>query len=269
MEKEDMDVLLSTLLGLSEIYEMNDDQIVCFYESFKNIYSNNDFRHSYAELSHFAEEQITPDSREELVSHLDLILGYADENFCEDREIIKKIGKLADHLELENLRLARIEQIKIISDKVSTEKTQAEILIKDNVSQIQKQQEEIKNMNTQMVSVLGIFSAVVLAFSGGMSYFSSTFSNLHNMPLYKTLLMGSIMGLVLFNTVYILLKFIISINQFEHIKLGKSSSKTVFFINIILIIALIASVIMWFTDFCPSAEMNYINKVSVSSNVDD
>lgn len=269
MEKEAMEVLLETLLNLSSLYEMDDNQIVSFYKSFKDIYSNNDFRHSYAELSHFAEEQITPDSREELVSHLDLILSYADENFCEDREIIKKIGKLADHLELENLRLARIEQIKIISNTVSTEKAQTEILINDNASQIQKQQEEIKNMNTQMVSVLGIFSAVVLAFSGGMSYFSSTFSNLHNMPLYKTLLMASIMGLVLFNTVYILLKFIISINRFEHAKLGKGSSRTVFFINIILIITFVASLVMWLIDFCPSTETNYINKVSISSNVDD
>lgn len=273
MQKDSMDVLLDLLSDLScYCDELNNEDRNRFYKSFREIYSNEEFRHSYAVLSHFAEEKITPDSRDGLVTNLDLILSYADEHYDSqiDKRSIKGIGKLADHLELENLRLSRIEQIKIIGEKVSLEKSQAEILIKDNTEKIQSQQEEIKNMNTQMVSVLGIFSAVVLAFFGGLSYFTSAFSNLNNIPLSKALMLASILGLVICDTIYMLLNFILSIiRQDKLIQKRAWGDFSIKFVNIALILIFIASAIMWIAKFDPELPKDNSDDKVISSIVEN
>lgn len=271
MQKEDMDVLLDLLQELSSKFELSTTERDYFYSEFRKIYSNVEFRHSYAELSHFAEEKITPDSREELVAKLDLLLAYADENFHEndDKRTIKGVGKLADHLELETLRLARIEQIKIISDKVSLEKLQTEVLIRDNVEKIQNQQDDIKNMNTQMVSVLGIFSAVVLAFFGGMSYFTSVFSNLNNIPLHKLLIIASILGLVICDSIYTLLNFIFLIIRQDKMRQNKVLMNfPILAVNITLIIILFLGIMMWISNFDSeaSSEIHSTSSIVMEEN---
>lgn len=68
---------------------------------------------------------------------------------------------------------------------------------------------ENKNLQTQVISILGIFSAIVVAFFGGFSYFTSTFSNLHNIAAPKAVVIASILGIVIYNTIYVLLNFIL------------------------------------------------------------
>lgn len=134
MAKDNTDDLLDVLQDLSNNYELTDESSEEFYIKLKNIYSNEDFRHSYAKLSRFAEKEITPDAREQLVHNLDSILRYADEFVGNgrgtDSDVIKKIKKLEDHLELESIRLSRMEQIKIIGEKVFWKKLMLNLLSK-------------------------------------------------------------------------------------------------------------------------------------------
>ena len=248
MEKDKTDFLLEILKTLSEKYDPDESILSLTYKELKDVYSDEDFRHSYAVLSVFS-EKLTPDSREELVANIDCILLYADKNFkASDKNIIKRIGKLADHLELENIRLSRIEQIKLIAQNVTLEKKSIEVLINDNKRQIIKQQKSIDNINVQTISVLGIFSAIVIAFFGGMSYFSSVFSNINESPIYVSLAIASILGIVIINTIYLLLKYMLVIIQKERLLYG---GRVYVVINVLLVITLIMSIIMWMFDFRP------------------
>ncbi len=250
MFQDEMENLEIKLKEISEELEPSENKIKEYYAFLKNIYSNEDFRHSYAELSRFSEE-VLPDSRDILIANLDLVLSYANNHTNDstnDKNIIKRIGKLADHLELETIRLSRIEQIKRLGEKVSAEKKEAEELISQNKEKLEKYNTAIDNMNTQMVSVLGIFSAVVIAFFGGMSYFSSVFSVLKEAPVYTVLMIGSFLGIVVINTIYFLLRYILIIIHKEKI-IGKAHTQK--YINIFLTIVCIASVVMWILDFRP------------------
>lgn len=101
-------------------------------------------------------------------------------------------------------------------------------------------------MNTQMVSVLGIFAAVVVAFFGGMSYFTSAFSNINEAPLYKTLIITSILGMVICDSIYMLLNFIFIILRQDKIHRGKVFGNWVIkLVNIVLVIMLIIGIVVW------------------------
>ena len=131
---------------------------------------------------------------------------------------------------------------------------------------------DIKSMNAQMVSVLGIFSAVIIAFFGGLSYFTSVFANANEMPIYKALMLVSLLGLVIFNTVLFLLRFILLIVRDDTIKNKKLfGGTTVKTLNGILITLLITSIIMWIIGFNPDSKSNKNenNSSSIVQSVDN
>ena len=271
-----MEELLSLLKTLSNDYidfkEQDKSKEYNYYIKLKEIYANDDFRHSYAELSKFSEKELTPDGRVGLVANLDKILSFADDLVPKDDKIIKRIGKLADHLELESIRLDRIEQIKTIGNNVKLERMQIQTTLRDNSKNAKRLKHDIKSMNAQMVSVLGIFSAVIIAFFGGLSYFTSVFANANEMPIYKALMLVSLLGLVIFNTVLVLLRFILLIVRDDTIKNKKLfGGTTVKTLNGILITLLITSIIMWIIGFNPDSKSNKNenNSSSIVQSVDN
>lgn len=65
--------------------------------------------------------------------------------------------------------------------------------------------DKLKGMQGETVAIISIFSAIILAFSGGLSYLSSAISAVHNSPITKLILTVLVCGFILFNTVFILL----------------------------------------------------------------
>ncbi len=72
---------------------------------------------------------------------------------------------------------------------------------------------EIKGIEKEYISILGIFSSVVLAFVGGMAFSSSVLENINKASIYRTILIALIIGFVFFNIIYLMIYFICKINN--------------------------------------------------------
>ena len=79
-------------------------------------------------------------------------------------------------------------------------------------------QTEIKGIEKEYISILGIFAAIVLAFVGGITFSSSVLQNIGKSSIFRLLLIVDILAVVLINVMYMLIKFILIINGEECLK---------------------------------------------------
>lgn len=137
--------------------------------------------------------------------------GYNPQNRDGEGNIIDigdSIQKLYDHVSLD---IARI----LYSD-AGDRKTSGEEAIIDVQSQIKQIQTEVdkakvaqKNVENELgkqqkeyIAILGIFAAVVLAFTGGIAFSTSVLNNINAISLYRIIVVSLIIGLVLINILF-------------------------------------------------------------------
>lgn len=254
-----MDKLLETLKEMVRLVNDNSDYIEKYAKILYKIYGNEEFRHSYADLSRFLENELVSDQRDQLVKLLDHILNKLNESdielFPNKNTALKKIGKLADHVDLESIRLTRIEGIMYINERVSKSQQQIEKNMKESEKLSRSLRYSLRNTNTQLVSVLGIFAGIVLAVFGGLSFFSSVFNNIDNISNYKLVFITALTGFTLFNVISFLLAAVAYLTDkpFPLLKLSKEHNPNInrfyknayIFVNIIFISIMTATIVIW------------------------
>ena len=67
-------------------------------------------------------------------------------------------------------------------------------------------------MQKEYSAIVGIFAAIVLAFTGGMAFSSSVLENIDKASVYRITLIAFVIGLVFFNLIWLLIDFIREIN---------------------------------------------------------
>ena len=72
---------------------------------------------------------------------------------------------------------------------------------------------QIKGVEKEYISILGIFAAIVLAFVGGITFSTSVLQNISAVSAFRLLLVVDFLAFVLINVIYILVKFIFTINE--------------------------------------------------------
>lgn len=182
---------------------LSDEEIGAFVDRFRDIYSDR-FRHSYSSLTGIMLRinRANDGAFGFLLDNLSSIR----EQICEDDELDKSLDKLYDHLSLENIRLdqlnadynQKIANLRDMIAHVEDEKKQLE----DSFSlKISKLENEANKSKTEVVTILSIFAAIVLAFMGGISFTSSTFKGIAAVSIYRLIGVEIICGLVIFNTI--------------------------------------------------------------------
>lgn len=146
-------------------------------------------------------------------------------------DISKEIIKLYDHI---NLDVGRLNYIKRNSDKTQSQLAKVDNLISElqlKVEVVNKEAENIKKdlkaeserqsrenkesqkkMQNEYITILGIFAAIVLAFTGGMTFSSSVLENIHKSSIYRIIGISLVLGFILYNIMWLLIDFIRSIN---------------------------------------------------------
>lgn len=109
----------------------------------------------------------------------------------------KMIIKIYDHFQL---ALNQIENVKTLLG-VSIEDTKIDL------------NKEIKGIEKEYISILGIFSSVVLAFVGGITFSSAVLQNINTVSIYRLFMIIILLALILVNVIVLLLKFIAKINN--------------------------------------------------------
>lgn len=152
-----------------------------------------------------------------------LLLYSLDDNNGVSEDCKKMIVKIYDHFQL---ALHQIENVNnIFADSIEE--------AKENL------QKQIKGVEKEYISILGIFAAIVLAFVGGITFSTSVLQNISAVSVFRLLLVVDFLAFVLINVIYILVKFIFTINE-KNAKLFNIKA-----LNIACLVIAIIIVISW------------------------
>lgn len=108
---------------------------------------------------------------------------------------------------------------------------------------------EVKSIEKEYITILGIFASIVLTFSAGVSFSTSTLSNLADVPFARLFIVVDFLAMILVTSIYMLVNLIKKINTDKNINY--------LFICIFNIIAfLIMIAIIAISNFCPNIFSN-------------
>lgn len=151
-----------------------------------------------------------------------------------DADFYLKIKKLYDHI---NLDISRIEYTKKIADKINEENaiTNKELrTVRAKADQMQK----------DYVTILGIFSSIVITFVAGMVFSGSVLNNIDKASIYRLTFVMIMIGFLIFNLLNLLLRAIQRING-QHILVNEKGNTAITSINVILFLFLLIDFVMW------------------------
>lgn len=120
--------------------------------------------------------------------------------------------KLRDHTFLEIGRLSYNARINDIQDKrfaltLEDINLAQERLDKSN-KKLEAAEHRIESAQRENVTILGIFAAIVIAFTAGMGFTASVLQNIDAVSIYRLVFVIVLMGLMLFNLLYALFRFV-------------------------------------------------------------
>lgn len=188
-------------------------------------------RHRYSEVARYINEKSIND--EQIIAfilvNLEMIIDYCQENSeilneqiisvktgtqyetnnLDCSKLVQKLHKLNDHVELE---LDRIEF------SVKREREVRIRMVDDLNNTLRKAQDDMINtannieakLNNTVISVLGIFSAIIIAFFGGLNVLGNVFTQVSNssVSIYRLIFMSCLTGIIVFDIIFMLLHFI-------------------------------------------------------------
>ncbi|MBQ2699659.1 MAG: hypothetical protein IJF65_00730 [Clostridia bacterium] len=232
-------ILHGVLLHLAEKpldMNKNAEELTSWCIALLSVYSH-DFRHQYSQfypLLIFIRSETNYDFNylTENLNSITHLLETSPQLFKSNKHIsdferaVRSILKLQDHI---NLEIARINDFRSLYEQhqVIAQSLEASLANHHTVQeQFQQSQDEVSRLSEQtatlsadvetarkqmdtsqstLISVLSIFSAIVIAFFGGFSFMGNAIASIENAPLLKTLTLCLVCGLVLFDAVFLLL----------------------------------------------------------------
>jgi hypothetical protein len=197
----------------------NPVQLEKYFEILEDIYftenSRDGFRHYYSDIFGWI-TQIDKDPFGEL-GNLDVLSQNIDEiknayikcAYNRKRNVCKSIEKLYDHINLDIARINYLKTIQSTSEDKMQMIDQQVFLLKQTMDQELSNAEDISkkvnNAYSEFVSILGIFSAIVLVFFGGTSIFANVIAAMYKTSIYKSVIICTITGEMLANVIFIFL----------------------------------------------------------------
>lgn len=197
----------------------NPVQLEKYFEILEDIYftenSRDGFRHYYSDIFGWI-TQIDKDPFGEL-GNLDVLSQNIDEiknayikcAYNRKRNVCKSIEKLYDHINLDIARINYLKTIQSTSEDKMQMIDQQVLLLKQTMDQELSNAEDVSkkvnNAYSEFVSILGIFSAIVLVFFGGTSIFANVIAAMYKTSIYKSVIICTITGEMLANVIFIFL----------------------------------------------------------------
>lgn len=115
------------------------------------------------------------------------------------------MSKLSDHI---NLEIGRYSYYSINEQQVKDLEKRNQTLQRDlrtATDELEKAQKTVSSMQTELIAVLSIFAAIVLAFSGNISFLGNTLSGIKEVCLFKTAFFVLLCGLIIFNSIFLMM----------------------------------------------------------------
>lgn len=184
----------------------------------------------------------------------------------EFRGLYMPLSKLSDHINLEigrysyySINEQRVKDLEKRNQKLQTD-------LRTATTKLEKAQKTVSSMQTELIAVLSIFAAIVLAFSGSMSFLGNTLAAIKGVCLFKVTFFVLLCGLIIFNLIFLMMYIVGKITErsiyarckSENCTCGENGTPTcsgitrirkrlpyIFWMNAVLLIFCIVDVILW------------------------
>lgn len=249
-----------------------------FYKRLEDLYYDPEtkvfFRHFYSDIFMVLAEVTHEPNLGNIMflgANLQLIRnGYKAKNFDVDNKLINIsicLKKLSDHVSLEIARLnyneAEVKEevgetsINDLNTKVNSLNKKAS----DFDEKIGKMEKELDKSKSDYITILGIFSSVVLSFTAGIAFSTSVLENIDKVSTYRLIFVSCIIGLVLLNIIFALFYYIGTLTGKE----GKV--QPIFIANIVFIIIMLLTILAWDSGAIEKRNKRYENISSGNETV--
>lgn len=185
----------------------------------------------YSEISNFLFSVESSDKKDDdlgkIITNVDKLLQTSESDRSLSNDCKSIILKIYDHSQLVVYQIANSKNQ--ISDGIKSTKTDLK--------------NEIKHMEREYISILGIFSGVILAFIGNLVLTTSVLANMKDVSIYRLIAVIILIMMLLLNSLYYMFRFILKINESEE-RFGDK----ILWLNILFLILLILNFLGWFVD---------------------
>lgn len=220
-EKRDLFEVAVERLASLEV-DLNDAEINDFVIFFTRLYDESDekFRHMYSHVCSILFGFLADDGRLDdgvppqavkLANNVALILGEIKRLHPESRAACCVL-KLYDHIELENKRMRYMTlQNKAHGEeeaKIAKKLKKCEVNLADIEKKNKSLKSDLEKTQREYVAILGIFAAVVVAFSGGVNFSITSISASQGYNIVHMAFIVSVVGAFVFNLLYALFTFV-------------------------------------------------------------
>ena len=227
------------------------DAIVAYFDA---LYRDG-FRHRYSEVFGVLSSAGAPLSEATVTAsdyyledncvvqmNLDALTSVVEERCTEEAK--RGFEKLRDLTFLEIGRLSYNARINDIQDKRFALTLDDIDLAQDRLDKSNRKLEaaelRIENAQRENVTILGIFAAIVIAFTAGMGFTASVLQNIDAVSIYRLVLVIVLVGLLLFNLLYALFRFVYRVTKPEDDPGAILPRKTYIGVNVAGIVMLLA-----------------------------
>lgn len=150
----------------------------------------------YSEISNHL-FNLDPEQRMIFLTNVERLMIYTLGNESINLDASKIIVKIYDHTQLVNYQIESMNNVfarRIADAKVDLHK-------------------EIKGVEKEYITILGIFAAIILAFVGSFTFSTSVLNNIANVSVLELSVVALVIGIVLFNLIAYLIDFLKEIND--------------------------------------------------------
>ena len=209
-----------------------------YIDLIKVIYDD-EFRHSYSNITAMLIKlnKENPQALEFVSNNFSSLVDKFPKE--ENLDAYKSLNKLYDHIILEQIRLTEVySDSKELADNARDLSKQATKLL-NRANKIVKETISVK---TELITVLGIFAVILLAFVGGLTFSTSVFANLHQTSIYRIVLAILLIGFVLSNILYGLFYYIDRLVRRDE---EDKKIKPLIITNGIILVLIVATILAW------------------------
>lgn len=211
--------LIEFILSISNQIIPNDD-LKNKTEHILEIYDTT-FRHSYSNISKVLIQIIKDTEIEQLsiiVTNLSKIIEFAPQKTKENKEKIKKVFKLKDHVELEIIRHKYIkEKYGKEINEIKNKAINLENNLKNKAGKLEKDigqsKKDLENSKINYVTILGIFSAIIIAFTGSVAFPNQVLKIVGTIELSAVFMIVSVIAIFIGTIIFALFWFILHLND--------------------------------------------------------
>lgn len=245
------------------------------------------FRHSYSDFFPIILEVSKENNKYSidcLSENLETLRAFVEADFVSGQKdyriLYPHLEKLCDHLNLEIGRWSyysqnehKIEDIETKTNSLNEKMQDAKTGLDNAKDELDKAKGELKDaseqassMQSEVIAVLSIFAGIVFAFAGGFTYLGSVMTSIKDVQHYEAVvLMAIICGMVVFNTLFLLMYLVGKITKRSiyakckseecscnpacyGLKKIKKRLPYVFYFNLLCLLGIIVDCAVWYCD---------------------